>query len=238
MKMRVLLFFGLVSIQLNAQTTNISITQSFSEYAKNPAAINASNRMIAFSQKENTQGSPYLVNGWAKGSIVLRNSTMEEPTFVLNYDKVKENLIVKLNDQNVLDVDMGEIVSFMLNDSANRTYKFVKLPGDHKKYLEELYKGNAYSLYKEVNTKFYKSDYENKGLYEKGYKYDRYEDEFIYYIADKKNNLRAINNFSKKAIKRLSETLPISKELLEEYKPTADKEDFLIRLTKELNATL
>jgi hypothetical protein len=237
-----LLFFYSAS---KAQINNISLGQSFQQYAANVAnSTNANNHngsIVAFTPKEDTEGSPYLFKSWAKGHILLKtNKAFEEPSFVLNYDKMKGIIIVKIDERRMLEVDMEQIERFSLEDSTI-AYNFFHFTDKPSRFFIELYRDNVYSLYKGTETHFYKADYVNKGLTETGYKYDRYVDEFTYYLKKAGGDPVEIKNVNKSAMKRLAEIEPAVKEFLKVNDLPRKPEQydaFLIKLTSFLNKPL
>jgi hypothetical protein len=122
-----LLFFYSAS---KAQVNNISLGQSFQQYASNVAnSTNANNHngsIVAFTPKEDTEGSPYLFKSWAKGHILLKtNKAFEEPSFVLNYDKMKGIIIVKIDERRMLEVNMEQIERFSWRTARLPTTSFI-----------------------------------------------------------------------------------------------------------------
>lgn len=216
---------------------SISVTNTFSQYVQNTNKdyTGTSKSMISFATKQETEGSPYLFNDWAKGTVFLKNNeVLAEADYVLNFDKTRNLLLLKSSGQNVIEVDMDAIAGFQLQN-ASGTYSLLAIPQIGKGYFVELYKGSAFSLYKTLNTKFFKSDYVNKGLYETGYKYDRYVDENKYYISAKEGTVYPVGN-TKKELKKLVEALPAAKKFLEKSEiSTTDTEADLISLTTFLN---
>lgn len=193
------------------------------------------NLLAVTDQGQETQGSRFFLKGWARGIVLFKNNSVHSSSYVLNYDKIGDGLIQKADATRFFEVDMSSIQSFSLIDSAEKEYNFLRLTGSSSNFILEVYKDSLYSLYKRMNTKFYRADYENKGLYEKGYKYDRYEDEIIYYIKDNKGKLTEISNLNKKGFRELLEVFPKAKEFISENRITSDKESYLINLTKYLN---
>ena len=184
--------------------------------------------------KENTQGSPYLLAHWAKGQITLNNNEVAgDSGKVLNYDKLKHALVLKVEEKGALLVNMQPIKSFTLEDTSV-TYNFVKVPEISGDYVMQLYGNSGYALYKLVKTKFYKSDYENAGLYEKGYKYDRYEDEATYFIKDGTGKYINLHSAGKSDLKRLAASVPEVNKFLQQQKIPEDMDQYLVKLVSFL----
>ena len=229
-------FFSIGLLMAKAQNS-ISVTNTFSQYVQNTNKdyTGTSKSMISFATKQETEGSPYLFNDWAKGTVFLKNNdALAEADYVLNFDKTRNLLLLKSSGQNVIEVDMDAIAGFQLQN-ATSTYSLFAIPEIGKGYFAELYKGSAFSLYKTLNTKFFKSDYVNKGLYETGYKYDRYVDENKYYIRAKGGTVYAVGS-TKKELKKLEEALPAVKKFLQNNEiSSTETEADLISLTKFLD---
>lgn len=223
-------------------SNNISISQSFHQYVTKgmySADIYTPNGyMISFTPREETQGSPYLFTNWVKGQVYLKNgSVLAEPNQILNYNKMNGALILRVSDKEKMDVNMNEIKTFELEDSG-KVYSFTQLEQDKPGYFIEMYKDSLYSLYKEMHTKFFKADYVNKGLYESGYKYDRYVDDYTYYITSKDGKTATLHIFNKGELKKLAESFPAAKTFLKSNDVPKDPksiETFLQNLTSYLN---
>ena len=232
----------LFSSSLVYAQTNISMTQTFQQYISEGITsrdvTKSSRSMVSFNQKQETEGSAYLLNNWSKGSVFLKNkATLSEPSDVLNFDKTKNILIMKISADEVLEVDMAKIEGFTLEDNGHK-YTLLHLLENDPSYFLEVYKDSAFSLYKSLNTKFYKSDYVNKGLYETGYKYDRYVDENGYFIKDKNGNVSRFKDVNKSEINDFANEHPVVKEFMKKNKlPKQDenKDSFMTNLTIVLN---
>jgi hypothetical protein len=232
-----LILYSIVSGYCLAQTNTISIGKSFQEYVNGRGANNdIGGSMVAFMQKEDTQGSPYLIKDWAKGKVILKNQqVLDEPDNNLNYDKIQNQIIVRLSNNQILSVNMKDIQSFFLVDSST-SYHLTQIAQIPSHYVLELYKDSLYSLYKLIETKFYKADYENKGIYERGYKYDRYIDKAIYYLIDSSKKVYNLHNGSISELKKIAEDIPATKIFLkEEYNENKNLDIYLIRLVEYLN---
>lgn len=222
--------------------TSISISQTFRQFTEqgitNRDMTKSSRPMIAYNEKQETEGSPYLLGAWAKGTVLLKNNTtLSEPTYILNFDKSKNILLMKMSAQQVLEVDMSQVAGFTLEHGTD-TFSLINFPEGSPTYVLEMYKDSVYSLCKSLNTKFVKSDYVNKGLYETGYKYDRYVDENTYYIRQKEGSYFTIKGTNKADLKKVADVLPSVKTYLKEAKlpkEGTNADAFFIALTRYLN---
>jgi hypothetical protein len=241
--MKYILASILLSVSLLSYAQNsISTTQTFRDYINAGVTsrdfTKSSRSMVSFNEKQETEGTPYLLNNWGKGNIFFKDNTvLPEPSYILNFDKTNNRLIMKISDDKVLEIDMGRIEGFSLEDNTNK-YMLLHLSKEDPNYLVQVYKDSLFSLYRSLNTKFYKSNYENKGLYESGYKYDRYVDENNYFIQQKDGSIFLFKDVNKAEMNKIILAYPSVKEFLKKNKlPQKDenKDAFLTSLTIFLN---
>ena len=238
--MKKIIFFNLIALSagnLFAQiTSDITLSQSFqqsvsiyNQTAHSDVTGNTGSRMTAFVRNEATQGSPYLIANWATGKVLMTDGKMyNQPDNSLNFDKEKQELILKLSNNQVFEINSKTVKSFELTDSGN-TLKFVYLNEKPSICFMQLYLDSNTALYKTVYTKFYKADYVNRGLTESGYKYDRYVDEITYYVKPAKGGPIELKNVSKKKLKSLENQIPGIETAANTSTVSADdKEAFLI----------
>ncbi len=193
--------------------------------------------MPVFTHTDATQGSPYLFDKWAKGYVVNSSgATIANDSYLFNFDKISQNLLMTQDKKNMIEVDKAIIKSFNLNTDG-REYVFEKrLQNNDPKLLQVLAKGAKYTLYKTIITKLEKANYTSTGLTETGHNYDLYIDKPAYYIyAPATNTLKQID-LKKKSIK---DALPQDQAKVDAYfSQHADmpiNEDFAIGLISDLN---
>lgn len=204
-----LLAAGLLAAVISNAQSNIGMQQTFSQYAQTTSTESSHfGNMSSLSRTEGVEGSPVLLPSWTSGKIfMVYGAVMEEPAQALNYNKMDKGLIVKISDNQMLTVDMGQIDHFVLKmEDSNVTFR--PLPGPAKVFAQEIYAGPKYSVYKSVTTKFMKADYQNKGMYESGSKFDRYIDETTYYIFSGDGKSATIVKGDRKEIKKAKEQIP------------------------------
>ena len=224
-------FFSLLFFLFVFTYNGYAQERSFQHYAK----INSDGTRVIFSAKEDTHGSPYLFSNWANGKIILKNQqSFQDSSSSLNYDKVQHQLLMKLPENQVSMIKMDDIESFFLNDNSS-SYFFVHIPEISPDYLVELYKGPRFSLYKSIETNFFKSDYQNKGLYESGYKYDRYVDHSNYFVLDNSKKVYNIQDGRKSELKALTDEIPEVKKYLKRGNDKSDLDFYLTNLVVFLN---
>ncbi len=171
--------------------------------------------------KEVTQGSRYLFTGWVHGYVVnAQDSLVQNPAFLLNYDKVGGKLMLTKDRLSAIAVFQDKVKSFTLFDALNQSYTFTIVPDiDKNHYVQVLASGNSYRIYKSIKTKFEAANYESDGLASTGHNFDQYEDEFTYYILNVKTNQLQKISLKKKAIKQ---AFAADEKKTEEYFKTND----------------
>lgn len=227
LKSTILCFVSFLSVNSFAQSNTVIIEKSFHEYLIGSMTSTVS----TFRPGEATQGSPYLFNNWVKGSIMLKsNIVLKETSPILNYDKIQKQLLVKKSDNEVLSVNMQDIQQFSLEDDSV-SYTLVYHPEIAAAIpVIQLYKDSSNALYKLIDTKFIKADYENKGLYESGNKYDSYIDKSSYFLQTNSKKIYNIHSGNKNDLKKLSASLPAVNQFLKENNSTTNPDQYLIGL--------
>jgi len=194
-------------------------------------------QLYPFGKKTNTVGSQFLFDDWVKGKVINTNG-VEFTDGLYNFNKVSQNLYVEMKDTaNTVAflVDREQLKSISLSDGIH-TYLLEKVPAlDAGSFYSVLAKGNKYSLYSQVKTKFIASDYETNGIVTSGNTYDEYKDEVSYWVVFADGSAHEIS-LKKKSIKNV---LDAEKEKVDQfYKANADQdqnENFLSRLIASLN---
>lgn len=136
-----------------------------------------------FNHKEDTKGTRYLFEQWAKGSITdTANNVISNANYLFNYDKIAGSLLVTSDKKTVFELNKETIKSFTLNSDTEQ-FVFDRIPFiNNGNFVQQLVKGDKYYLYKSIRTKFIKSDYHTDGMVESGNPYDEYADQVEYYI--------------------------------------------------------
>jgi len=159
--------------------------------------------MPSFMPKEETQGSRYLIKGWAHGYVVNeKGETVQNPGFLFAYDKMGGGLLLTKDQASAIEIDRDMVKSFTLYDNLNNAYTFEKVPQiDNAHYVELIASGNKYKIYKTIKTHFEKSNYSTDGVMSTGNNYDEYIDECTYYVYDVQTNAVQKVALKKKALK-------------------------------------
>jgi hypothetical protein len=154
--------------------------------------------------KEETQGTEYLFKNWVRGYVVnVQDSIIQNPAFLLNYDKITGSLLLTQDNKTVIEIDKDRVKSFTLFDALNQPYTFAMAPSiDQTHFLQVLADGRNYKIYKLTKTKFVESNYKSDGIASTGNNYDEYRDDFEYYVLNVKTNTVQKTSLKKKALKQ------------------------------------
>jgi hypothetical protein len=192
----------------SANTANVKSTLGDEITMQNDAAnptfsASRGDMLPVFNPKEETQGSRYLLKGWAHGFVVnSKGETIQDPHFLFAYDKMGGGLLLTKDKLSAIEIDRGLVTSFTLYDNANIAYAFENVPQiDKFHYSEVISSGNKYKIYKFIKTTFVKANYTTDGVMSQGNNYDEYVDEDTYYVYNVKTNALQKITLKKKAIK-------------------------------------
>jgi hypothetical protein len=158
-----------------------------------------------FNHKEETVGSRYFFNTWVHGYVVNSQDVLvENPAFLLNYDKMKGDLLLTKDKVAAITIYKDRIKSFTLVDALNQQYTFTIVPEiDKTHFVQVIADGKNYKIYKTIFTTFVKSNYSTDGVAATGNNYDEYKDENEYYVFDTKTSELKKITLRKKAIKEV-----------------------------------
>jgi hypothetical protein len=184
---------------VEAQTTHIYSGSFLPELKRRPELI----------------GNRYLFDKWVTGTVIdTADKMVSNPDYLFNYDKITRSLLVTKDKATVFEVRTDFVKSFELDDDSVRlTFESLSLINNGN-FVERLVKGDRYSLYKSIRTRFVKSDYYSDGLTETGSPDDQYVDEFGYYIIFPGNNSYKKVELKKKSFKQ---ALNIENEKVKAY---------------------
>ncbi|WP_184544057.1 carboxypeptidase-like regulatory domain-containing protein [Mucilaginibacter sp. FT3.2] len=190
------------------------------------------------SHKEDTKGSRYLVDSWAKGYVVdAKGNVVKNDNFSYNYDKINGSLLLTQDKRAAVDVDRDKIKSFTVYDALDQpqTYELVtEINPTH--YTQVLASGDKYRVYKFTKTTFEKSDFKSDGMTSSGNKYDEYVDEPTYYVFNVKTaSLQKITLKSKAIKQAFAADADKVKLFYSEHTDDEINESFLKDLAESLN---
>jgi len=135
--------------------------------------------------QENLHGSRFLFTDWVHGFIITpKDSLKQNDAYLFNYDKVDGNLIFATGGNAMHLGVKNQIKQFILFDGSGNSYVFEDVPAiDSKHYMQVLAAGSKYKIYKDLGTKFIKSDYSTNGMTSHGNNYDEFADNSVYYLV-------------------------------------------------------
>jgi hypothetical protein len=156
-----------------------------------------------FNPKEETEGSRYLIKGWAHGYVVTsKDSTVQNSGFLYDYDKMGGGLLLTKDKKSAIEINRDIVKSFTLFDNANEAYKFANVPQiSTTHYVQVLASGSKYNIYKAIKTTFEKANFTTDGVLTQGHNFDLYKDEYTYYVLDVKTNTLQEIALKKKSLK-------------------------------------
>ncbi|HSZ85168.1 MAG TPA: hypothetical protein VK787_04010 [Puia sp.] len=176
-----------------------------------------------FNPKEDTKGHRYLFNKWVNGFVTdTANNVFNKTTYLFNYDKIGKSLLCTQDKNIVYEFSSSTIKSFVLQSDSGQ-YIFERISSlNNGNFIQQIVKGEKYSLYKSIKTTFIKSDYYSDGLIERGNRYDEYVDESTYYILLPGGKDCGKIEFKKKSIKA---ALPLESVKVNKYFSDHSDED-------------
>lgn len=221
-----------------AQVSAPSIETSFQTYLndlKTNGPLYDGNGLPTFLIKENTKGNRYLFDKWVKGSVLGTNGVVYSGSnMLLNYDKIAKKLFLKA-DSTIIQLSSGDIAGFTLIDQDSIHFERLKNSTDLNFYQPVYKNEKGYSLYKLLETKFKKADYQTNGIIESGNKYDEYVDTEDFFIVTPKQELLKII-FKKKVIGKVLENESSKVDaFFSQHKGEAVDQNFVKQLLEYLN---
>jgi len=135
--------------------------------------------------KEDLHGSPYFFSDWVHGyTLTDKDSLRENDSYLFNYQKIDGVLLYTSDGKTMNMLDKSQAKKFVLFDGSGQQATFEAVPEiDNKHYFQVLASGSKYAIYKDLNTKFLKADFQTNGITTSGNNYDSYVDEAIYYVV-------------------------------------------------------
>ena len=175
------------------------------------------------SGQQATHGNRYLFNKWAHGfAVAPDNSVIQKDEYLFNYNKIDGDILFTTDGTTIHNVVRAEIKSFTLFDDNGQQYKFEDVPAiDAKHYLQVIGSGTKYKIYKNLGTRFIKSNFTTSGISSSGNKYDEYVDESTYYLVKMPDGQPQKLAAKKKAIKA---AFPAEADKVNKYVNDNDKD--------------
>jgi hypothetical protein len=240
----ILMLIKAASAQSNNQGNLLRAGGNFNEYLNRTAIKNLPNArkagaVNAFNNEENTKGTRFLFDSWVNGDSVIntQGNYINTATFLFNFDKMTNNVLVTQDKINIMAVAPTGINSFILEDKGRQyIFEHVKAIDSTKFFLALVKNETWYSLYKEFITKFAEANFRNDGLIQTGKEYNEYKDESQYYIVQQGNVTAKLIDLKPKVIKAVfGEKKEKADAYFRQHKDDAVDESFLIGLITYLN---
>ena len=158
-------------------------------YTTNAPATNfySMSALPAFSIKEGTKGSRYLLGDrWGAGVVITQSdSIVDNKALQYNFDKIDQKLYTTSDQHTVIELDKPTVKAFAIKDGDSLMIFDHVAAIDMQRYFIAIIPAAAgkYSLYKNLITKFVKSDFHSDGMAESGNPYDEYKDNIEYYVV-------------------------------------------------------
>ncbi|MBS1662198.1 MAG: carboxypeptidase-like regulatory domain-containing protein [Bacteroidetes bacterium] len=141
----------------------------------------------AFSIKEDTKGNRYLLGErWGQGVVVTRaDSLVDNKALLFNFDKIQQKLYTTKDMNTIIELEPSEIKAFAIKDKDSLMIFDRVAAIDSGRYFLVLVPAvsGKYALYRDLRTRFVKSDYHSDGMTESGNPYDEYVDNNTYYVV-------------------------------------------------------
>ncbi|MDP9077270.1 MAG: carboxypeptidase-like regulatory domain-containing protein [Bacteroidota bacterium] len=153
---------------------------------------------------EPTRGSRYLYDNWVPGfGINKKDSIVVETSNMYNYDKMNGNIMYTNDGRSMAIVSPAQIKIFSIYDKNGQTHVYENVPLiSDRPFTEVLLSTPKYKIYKKIDTKLHRSDFQTNGVVESGHRYDEYIDDEHYYFVGADNQAKSIS-LKKSTLKKL-----------------------------------
>lgn len=187
--------------------------------------------------KDVLQGSPFFLTAYVSGLVVnQKDSIIDNPDFLYNYDKVSANLLLKKGNASPIAVNKDQVKYFCLKlDQGGYIFEHVSLINPNE-YFQVLYKGSKYSFYKQIKSEFVGANQKTNGYVREGNDYDEYHDVFTYYIVDRKKGEPIAFELSRKSLRKsLYAESDIVEQFFKNHKWEKVDDTFVVYLAERVN---
>lgn len=169
-----------------SQAVNDEMAQDFKEISKFGSRGSGFEGFQTY-HSSNVQGSQFFSPSWTTGTVTTNNNEKFGKNYLFLYDKVRQELFIKLKDSSVvLLADKSQISAFTLN--TDRVHTFVPAgtidPSNKGNFFEVLVRDDSdYSLFKLIKTKFVKADERDMEKQSQGEVFDSFQDDVSYFLV-------------------------------------------------------
>ncbi|WP_281614306.1 hypothetical protein [Flammeovirga sp. SubArs3] len=144
----------------------------------------------------NFKGSPFYTDEWSTGFVTILGGEHYDD-ILIKYDAYKDEVLVRKSEDNVIIVDKKQINRFGWTDNDNEIISFEKkLLNNKPTYLEIIFKGETFNVYRYRVKKFHKKDEQNSNSYSEDIK-DEYKWTSTKLYYDNGNSLTEISTKGK-----------------------------------------
>jgi hypothetical protein len=205
MKKIFVLSLGLFPLLLHAQYTPTSSEIYATALQANFASMTLPS-VPDFTTKAQTVGSQYLFETWVGGNVTDLEGHSFSEGYLFNYNKVTQNLYIRVRDSALaLLVPKEQLKQISLSDGLN-SYQLQRVASlDSNQFFNVLVRGEKYSLYSLVKTRFVASEFFTNGVSSSGNPYDEFRDERIYYVQFANGRIQELP-LKRKAVKAVFES--------------------------------
>ena len=158
---------------------------------------------------DDTQGSPFLVDEWLPGALVLFDSTETGDSLQFKFDTYYNEVWVLKNKRDSVILYSTYIRSLVLHSPDGRQLQFKKYEIDNSsspiKFYQPVYEGQQMTLVKDEHKLLIKANFVERGVYNTGLPYDRFEGgKTDYYLQRAKDQPFEKINLKKKELLALA----------------------------------
>ncbi|WP_431211334.1 hypothetical protein ACQ86N_36460 [Puia sp. P3] len=148
--------------------------------------------------------------------VTAADSLIDNRALKFNFDKIQQKLYATRDLTTVIELDNQNIKAFAIKDGDSLMIFDRVAAIDSSRYFLVIVPavGGKYSLYRDLRTKFMKSDYHSDGMTESGRPYDEYVDNNSYFLV-LPGGLRARRLEMKR--KYIKEIIPEEKYKVDEF---------------------
>ncbi len=227
--------------QRNRVINNEIISTTFQDYQKgNTGSRNNSAFLPVYHLKESTQGSAYLFPDWCKGAVLdTAGNVVYRPENFYNYDKINNRLILRMDENYVMQLDFTNVLAFKLSDNIH-TCMLEKVPLINPGlYFQKLNTTDGnYEFVKQINTRFEPANFQTNGMISSGHNYDLYTDNFSYFLVNAVKGTYKKIDMKKKTITEYFRDEPFANDFFRQHGSEIVSEQLVADLVNALNAAM
>ncbi len=136
---------------------------------------------------DGTQGSPFLVDYWLPGTLILFDSTQTGDSLEFKFDTYLNEIWVLKNRQDSVILYSTYIRALELRAPDGRQWHFKKYQVDNSHspvlFYQTIFEGRQFTLVKDERKLLVKANFVDRGVYTTGLPYDRFEGSTVDYFV-------------------------------------------------------